>query len=69
MSTRNTQQDEATGGGDILSDVPNEILSKPIVMKTQQNSVNRAGKLVKQERKEMKKLLAMIVEIEMEKIE
>jgi DNA polymerase III delta prime subunit len=45
-----------------------EILSKEICEKIKDKSVNKSRKLAKRERKEMKKLMAMIVEIELKKI-
>jgi hypothetical protein len=45
-----------------------ELLSKEICEKVKDKSINKSKKLAKRERKEMKKLMAMIVEIELKKI-
>lgn len=49
--------------------IPEEqILSKEVCEKVKEKSINMSRKLLKRERKEMKKLMAMIVEIELKKI-
>lgn len=49
--------------------IPEEqILSKDVCEKVKEKSINMSRKLLKRERKEMKKLMAMIVEIELKKI-
>lgn len=49
--------------------IPEEqILSKEVCEKVKDKSISKARKLQKRERKEMKKLMAMIVEIELKKI-
>eukprot|EP00344_Euplotes_crassus_P008983 CAMPEP_0197000246 /NCGR_PEP_ID=MMETSP1380-20130617/5235_1 /TAXON_ID=5936 /ORGANISM="Euplotes crassus, Strain CT5" /LENGTH=389 /DNA_ID=CAMNT_0042417471 /DNA_START=246 /DNA_END=1415 /DNA_ORIENTATION=+ len=45
-----------------------EILSKEVCEKIKKKSMNKSKKLAKRERKELKKLIAMIVEIELKKI-
>jgi hypothetical protein len=50
-------------------EIPEEqILSKELCHKLKQKSIEKSHKLAKRERKEMKKLMAMIIEIELKKI-
>jgi len=63
------KQEEVKETSNVVQHIPEEeILSKKMCNKIKEKSIKKSNKLAKRERKELKKLMAMIVEIELKKI-